>query len=179
MDLPWNECNFRIQGPLFTWGSYQALWDILQVCSGGYVYIKFGKVRCFKKRFKVWLLWQMALEWLWAFGDLYKREFQWRIYLIWVWWDTNYVAHSKFWFRNRFQNTCTFRCMNPLSVVHAVSIRGPVYSMNMPYRFQYTKYQDNGERRFEVCAARRQPVDISSSHQWYTIKSCAFSFHGV
>lgn len=52
MDLPWNECNFRIQGPLFTWGSYQALWDVLQVCSGGYVYIKFGKVRCFKNDLK-------------------------------------------------------------------------------------------------------------------------------
>lgn len=87
------------------------------------------------------------------------------------------MVYNKFWYRNRFQNTCTSRCMNPLSVVaQAVSIRGPVYSLNMPYRFQYTKYQDNGEKRFEMCAARRQPVEISSSRQWYTIKSCAFKF---
>lgn len=70
--------------------------------------------------------------------------------------------------------------MNPLSVVaQAVSIRGPVYSMNSLYSSQYTKYQDNEEKRFEMCVARRQPVEISSSHQWYTIISCAFNFHGV
>lgn len=57
------------------------------------------------------------------------------------------MAHNKFWYGKRFQNTCTSRCMNPLSVVvQAVSIRGPVYGMNMPYRFQYTKYQDNGKK---------------------------------
>ena len=70
--------------------------------------------------------------------------------------------------------------MNPLSVeAQAVSIRGPVYSMNSPYSSQYTKYQDNGEKRLEMCVARRQPVEISYSHQWYTIISCAFNFHGV